>query len=132
MQGDGGKKAAKKSTEQPTQCLHKHKTTKQHVRAVSNKETADRAKDPDPATAAAPGGQANLDKAFRASPTQSDGMRKRLRVALWLTEGIAIAKFPSLMELCVSIGALTPTRVRMMGTSARPGLGTGPCSRLGA
>ena len=106
LKGDGGKKARSKLTEQLNQALYKHKHTKQHVRAVGNKETADRAKDPDPATAAAPGGQANLDEAFRASPTQSDGMRKRLRVALWLArEGIAISKFPSLMDLCVSIGA---------------------------
>ena len=98
----------KKLRNQLQQALYKHENvSKQHSDAVQNKETADRGSDPMDATAAAaPGGQATLAEAFRASPTQSDGMRKRLRVALWLArEGIATSKFPSLMDLCVSIGA---------------------------
>lgn len=101
-------RSQKKLRNQLQQALYKHgNTSKQHRDAVQNKETADRGSDPMNATAAAaPGGQATLAEAFRASPTQSDGMRKRLRVALWLArEGIAISKFPSLMDLCVSIGA---------------------------
>ena len=105
--GDGGKLSKQAHKKQLGQllCKHEHRNN-QHSAAVLSKQTADRDNDADPTVAAAPGGQASLGEAFRASPTQSDGMRKRMRVALWLArEGIATDKFPSLMDMCVDIGA---------------------------
>ena len=92
--GDGGKLSKQAHTKQlgQSRCKHEHNNN-QHSAAVLSKQTADRDPNAEPTVAAAPGGQASLGETLRASPTQSDGTWKRMRIALRLSwEGIAIDK----------------------------------------